>query len=50
MQMAVTNKLSESFRPVPKPGASDWLAGHKEAGQTMESFERSVHKAVPHAT
>ncbi len=50
MQMAVTNRLDESFQPVPEPGAHDWLKNHQEKGQTMKSFERSVHKAVPHAT
>jgi hypothetical protein len=50
MQMAVTNRLDKSFQPVPKPGHGDWLKEHQEQGQTMKSFERSVHKAVPHAT
>ena len=30
-----------SFEPVPVPGPSDWLAAHREAGQTFEQFERS---------
>ena len=50
MQLAVTNRVDESFQPVPKPRLSDWLRNHKETGQTMKSFEKRVHKAVPHAT
>ncbi|CAF3243453.1 unnamed protein product [Rotaria sp. Silwood2] len=50
MQLAVTNKLNESFQPVPKPKSSDWLANHAEQGQTMKSFERTMSKAIPHAT
>ncbi len=48
--MAVTNRLDESFQPVPVPNYDDWLRNHQEKGQTMKSFERSVCKAVPHAT
>jgi hypothetical protein len=50
MQMAVTSRLDESFQPVPTPGGGDWLRNHEEKGQTMKSFERTVTKAVPHAT
>ncbi len=50
MQMAVTNRLDESFQPVPMPNSNDWLSNHQENGQTMIAFERSAHKAVPHAT
>jgi hypothetical protein len=50
MQIAITSRLDESFQPVPVPGNSDWLRNHEEKGQTMQSFERRVHKAVPHAT
>ena len=32
---------SDSFDPVPVPGASDWLAVHREPGQTFEQFRRS---------
>jgi archaemetzincin len=32
---------SDSFEPVPVPGASDWLAVHREPGQTFEQFRRS---------
>ncbi len=31
----------DSFEPVPVPGASDWLAVHREPGQTFEQFRRS---------
>ncbi|CAF3455936.1 unnamed protein product [Rotaria sp. Silwood1] len=50
MQIAVTNKLDESFKPVPRPNRDDWLRNHEEKGQTMKSFERTTSKAVPHAT
>ncbi|CAF2523158.1 unnamed protein product [Rotaria sp. Silwood2] len=50
MQMAVTNKLHESFQPVPIPNYGDWLRNHEEKGQTMKSFERITLKAVLHAT
>ena len=48
--MAVTNRLDESFQPVPVPDDGDWLGSHQEKGQTMSSFKRNVHKAVPHGT
>ncbi|CAF2905757.1 unnamed protein product [Rotaria sp. Silwood2] len=50
MQMAVTNKLDESFQPVPEPKDDDWLRDHQEKGQTIKSFECRTSKAVPHAT
>ena len=50
MKKAVTHRLDESFQPVPEPSSSDWLACHKENGQTMKSFERETYKAVPHGT
>ncbi|CAF3845778.1 unnamed protein product [Rotaria sp. Silwood1] len=50
MQMAVTNRLEESFQPVPIPDEGDWLTYHQETGQTMQSFERNASKAIPHAT
>jgi hypothetical protein len=50
MQIAVTSRLDESFQPVPRPNQHDWLRNHEETGQTMKSFERNAHKAVPHAT
>jgi archaemetzincin len=31
----------DSFQPVPVPGPSDWLAVHREPGQTFEEFRRS---------
>jgi hypothetical protein len=31
----------DSFQPVPVPGPSDWLAAHREPGQTFEEFQRS---------
>ena len=31
----------DSFEPVPVPGPSDWLAVHREPGQTFEQFRRS---------
>jgi archaemetzincin len=46
-----TNGLSEvlrraftpddSFQPVPVPSPNDWLAAHREPGQTFEQFQRS---------
>ena len=30
----------DSFQPVPVPGPSDWLAVHREPGQTFEQFRR----------
>ncbi|CAF0891915.1 unnamed protein product [Adineta steineri] len=50
MKMAVTNGIEDSFEPVPQPGGGDWLAQHKERGQTMESFQKMSSKAVPHGT
>ncbi|UJR15477.1 hypothetical protein I4U23_002420 [Adineta vaga] len=50
MRMAVTNRLDESFQPVPKPNEGDWLGQHQERGQTMKSFEKKTSKAVPHGT
>jgi hypothetical protein len=50
MQMAVTNRLDESFQPVPIPTDDDWLSCHREKGQTMQAFKRSACKAVPHGT
>ena len=31
----------DSFEPMPVPGPSDWLAVHREPGQTFEQFRRS---------
>jgi archaemetzincin len=31
----------DSFRPVPSPGPSDWLAAHREAGQSFGQFVQS---------
>ncbi len=31
----------DSFQPVPIPGPSDWLAVHREPGQTFDEFRRS---------
>lgn len=50
MYKAVTSNINESFQPMPRPIGGDWLNSHQEKGQTMQSFERHVHKAVPHAT
>jgi archaemetzincin len=30
-----------AFEPMPQPGANDWLANHREAGQTFDDFVRS---------
>ena len=32
---------NDSFEPVPVPGPGDWLAVHREPGQTFEEFRRS---------
>ena len=32
---------AEDFQPVPGPGASYWLANHREPGQTFEGFVNS---------
>ena len=50
MKMAVTNGIEESFQPVPRPNGGDWLAQHNERGQTMESFQKTSSKAIPHGT
>ncbi|CAM4832367.1 unnamed protein product [Rotaria magnacalcarata] len=50
MQMAVKHKVDESFQPVPTPRSGDWLRQHQEKGQTLKSFERTMSKAIPHAT
>jgi archaemetzincin len=31
----------DSFQPIPVPGPNDWLAAHREPGQTYEQFQRS---------
>jgi len=31
----------DGFQPVPVPGPSDWLAVHREPGQTFDDFRRS---------
>jgi len=28
------------FNPIPKPKAGDWLADHKESGQSFESYKK----------
>jgi hypothetical protein len=48
--MALTNRLDESFQPVPVPDNGDWLDCHREKGQTMKAFEKNVDKAIPHGT
>lgn len=32
---------SPLFRPIPKPKAGDWLASHREAGQSFDQWSRS---------
>ena len=32
---------ANSFDPIPKPGANDWLAAHEELGQTFDAFKAS---------
>lgn len=29
---------ADDFKPIPKPGPSDWLANHEEPGQTVRQF------------
>ncbi len=29
----------DTFPPMPTPGPNDWLAAHREPGQTFEQFE-----------
>ncbi len=48
--MAVTNRLDESFQPVPTPNCGDWLYHYEEKGQPMESFERNADRAFPYGT
>src|SRR6478736_4625054 len=31
-------KLTPLAQPLPKPGANDWLANHKEKGQTFSQY------------
>lgn len=38
------------FVPLRPTQADEWLAGHAEPGQSFQSFQRTVFKAVPHAT
>ncbi len=33
-----------AFAPLPKPEPLDWLASHKESGQTFEQYRRGPHK------
>ena len=33
---------TEQFAPIPEPGPSDWLAQHRETGQTFEQFMRGA--------
>lgn len=35
---AAYNAKSTAFKPIPAPGKSDWLANHREAGQTFAQF------------
>ena len=35
---AAFDPSSPSFKPIPAPGASDWLANHRESGQTFSEF------------
>src|SRR5262245_34128616 len=32
---------AHDFQPIPPPGPADWLANHREAGQSFEQFVRS---------
>ncbi|CAF4581703.1 unnamed protein product [Rotaria sp. Silwood2] len=50
MKIALTNKIDESFQPVPKPSFGDWLGNHEEKRQTMKLFECNKSKAVPRGT
>jgi archaemetzincin len=34
---------SPLFAPLPSPGANDWLASHRESGQTFEQWQREPH-------
>ncbi|MEM7234504.1 MAG: hypothetical protein AAF517_20155, partial [Planctomycetota bacterium] len=45
---SLSHRLQRAFRdepkfflPVEKPGSSDWLARHREAGQTFEQFRKA---------
>jgi archaemetzincin len=37
-QLKAAFEASDDFQPLPKPGGFDWLATHKEAGQTYPQF------------
>ena len=39
LQRAITP--DDDFQPVPVPGPQDWLAVHREPGQTFDDFRRS---------
>ena len=39
---------SDLFRPVPRPGPSDWLSNRQERGQSWKSFHRRSFKTGPH--
>ena len=40
-KVRVAFESREDFDPIPKPGSFDWLANHKEEGQTYDQFLRS---------
>jgi len=37
-QKAAFDAKSSAFKPIPRPGSSDWLANHREPGQTFGEF------------
>lgn len=49
----VFDKLADdsmTLRPMPKPGAGDWLAERVEVGQSFTSFTKMQFRASPHGT
>ena len=40
---AAFDARADAFKPIPAPGGSDWLANHREAGQTFDQFRKGRH-------
>ena len=38
--------LMDLFEPIPQPGPGDWLACHKEAGETFEAYSKGSYRKV----
>lgn len=38
--------ITNCFLPIPAPGPSDWLANHKESGETFDEFARKSRAQI----